>query len=167
VIQNSELPRSSAEHLTELFNFETTGGSFRAQSIALKSITVTEDALPMQHRWNYSPFGRTALAAAALAAFLMFTVAPLLHADDHDCQRRIARADHKLDQAVARHGFQSRQADRARNELRAERERCWNTNHRWWDEHGNRWHTERDWDDHDHDHDHDRDHVRDHDHDNH
>jgi hypothetical protein len=24
--------------------------------------------------------------------------------------------------------------------------------HRWWDEHEHRWHTERDWDDHDHGH---------------
>jgi tetratricopeptide (TPR) repeat protein len=32
----------------------------------------------------------------------MFAAAPALRADDHDCQRRIVRADHKLDQAVAR-----------------------------------------------------------------
>lgn len=106
----------------------------------------------MRHRWNKSLFAN-AFAAVALAAFLMLTAAPLA-ANDHDCQRRIARADHKLDQAVARHGFQSPQAERARHDLREERERCWSSNHRWWDEREHRWHTERDWDDHDHDHDH-------------
>ncbi len=105
-----------------------------------------------------SSFGTTALAAAALAAVLMFAAAPVLRADDHDCQRRIARADHKLDQDVARHGWQSRQAEHSRHELREARERCWNENHRWWEEHERRWHTERDWDDHDHDRDRDHDH---------
>src|ERR1700722_13249458 len=109
----------------------------------------------MQHRWNHSLFGKALLAAAALAGFLMFTALPLLHADDHECQSRIARADHKLDHAVARHGFRSNQAARARGELREAREHCWNGSHRWWDEHERRWHTERDWDDNDHDRDHD------------
>src|SRR5258708_40375008 len=107
----------------------------------------------MRRRWNNLLFGKTALAASALAAFLMFAAAPVLRADDHDCQRRIARADHKLDQDVARHGWQSRQAEHSRHELREARERCWNENHRWWEEHERRWHTERDWDDHDHDRD--------------
>ncbi|MGB2890844.1 MAG: hypothetical protein WBC04_24395 [Candidatus Acidiferrales bacterium] len=40
-----------------------------------------------------------ALASAALAGFLMFTGAPHLRADDDDCQRRIAKADHKLHEA--------------------------------------------------------------------
>jgi hypothetical protein len=31
------------------------------------------------------------------------------------------------------------------------RERCWREQHRWWEEHERRWHTERDWDEHDHD----------------
>ena len=112
----------------------------------------------MQHRWRDSLFGTTSLAAAALAAFLMFTAAPLLRADDHDCQRRVAKADHKLDQAVAHHGAQSKQAEHARHDLRAAREQCYSRYHRWWDEREHRWHSERDWDDHDHDHDRDHDH---------
>jgi hypothetical protein len=112
----------------------------------------------MQHRFISSLFGKAAVAATLLAGFLMLTAVPLLRADDRDCQRRIARADHKLDQAVAHHGYRSKQADRARNELREARERCWNGVHRWWDEHERRWHSERDWDDHDHDHDRDHDH---------
>lgn len=113
----------------------------------------------MRHSWKNLLFRSTSVAAA-LAAFL-FTATPLLRADDRDCQRRIVRADHKLDQAVSRHGFRSRQAQRARQELRQARERCWNVNHRWWDEHDRRWRTERDWNDNDHDGD------RDHDHDHH
>ena len=108
----------------------------------------------MQHRFDNSLIRKAVLSAAVLAGFLMFTAVPLVRADEHDCQRRIARADHRLDQAVARHGPQSRQAENARRTLRAERERCWNGIHRWWDEREHRWHTERDWDDHDHDRDH-------------
>ena len=107
----------------------------------------------MRPRLNNSLFGKAALAAAALAGFLMFTGVPL-RADRDDCQRRVARADHRLDRAVARFGYRSRQAAHARHELREARERCWNGDHRWWDEHERRWHTERDWDDHDHDRDH-------------
>jgi hypothetical protein len=109
-----------------------------------------EDVKTMRHCWSNSFFGK-ALAGAALAAFLMFPAAPMVHADS--CQRRIARADHRLHRSVSRYGYRSRQADHARHELREERERCWNSRHRWWDEHQRRWRTERDWDDHDHDHD--------------
>jgi hypothetical protein len=108
----------------------------------------------MPYRFNNSLIRKTVLAAAVLAGFLMFTAVPLVRADERDCQRRVARADHRLDQAVARHGFRSRQAQRARQELRQARERCWVSVHRWWDEREHRWHTERDWDDHDHDRDH-------------
>ena len=123
----------------------------------MKAIIVKEDTIPMPRRWKDSLFGTKSLAAVALAAFLIFAAAPLVRADEHDCQRRIARADHKLDQAVAHHGYRSRQANSARIELREARERCWNGDHRWWDEHERRWHTERDWDDHDHDHERDHD----------
>ena len=107
----------------------------------------------MQYRLDNSLIRKAVLAAAVLAGFLIFTAVPLLRADEHDCQRRVSRADHKLDQAVARHGYQSRQAQRARQELHEAREHCWTGVHRWWDEHEHRWHTERDWDDHDHDRD--------------
>lgn len=87
----------------------------------------------------------------ALAGCLLFTGAPQLRADDDDCQRRVARADHRLHEAIEHHGPASRQADRRRQELHEARERCWNSSHRWWDEHEHRWHSDRDWDDHDHD----------------
>jgi hypothetical protein len=107
----------------------------------------------MQNRLKTPLIGKIASATAALVACIALIGAPQLRAGNDDCQRRIAHADHKLHEAVEHHGYQSKQAERARHELRDVRERCWNTNHRWWNEDEHRWHTERDWDDHDHDHD--------------
>ena len=99
-------------------------------------------------------FRKTMLAAAALVGMLAFAGAPRASAEDYDrCQRRISKADHKLHEAGEHHGWNSRQADHARRDLREAREHCWNQYHRWWDEDGHRWHTDHDWDDHDHDHD--------------
>ena len=108
----------------------------------------------MRHILNTLPFKKTAFAL--LAGFLMFIGAPRLHADNDYCQRRIARADHRLHEAIEHHGYRSRQAEQRRHELHEVRERCWNAHHKWWDEDAHRWHTERDWDDHDHDHDRDQ-----------
>jgi len=80
------------------------------------------------------------------------TGAPRANASD-DCQRRLAHADHELDRAIEKHGYNSRQADHRRHELREARERCWEHRHRWWNEHERRWHEQRDWDDRDHDRD--------------
>jgi hypothetical protein len=103
-------------------------------------------------------FGKTLLAAAVLGGFLLLAGAPRAAADEGECQHRLAKADHKLHEAVEHHGWNSKQADRARHDLHEARERCWNRYHKWWDEHAHRWHTDRDWDDHDHDHDGDHDH---------
>jgi len=76
---------------------------------------------------------RALLASAVVLGMLAFAGTPRASAEDYDrCQRRIAKADHKL-------------------QLREARERCWNERHRWWDEDGRRWHSDRNWDDHDHD----------------
>ncbi|HUC53589.1 MAG TPA: hypothetical protein VMR90_06065 [Candidatus Cybelea sp.] len=97
-------------------------------------------------------FFSKAILAAAFLSLLAFAGAPRASAEDYgDCQRRIAKADHKVHEAAEHHGWDSRQAERARQELHEARERCWNRWHRWWDEDGHRWHTDRDWDDHDHD----------------
>jgi hypothetical protein len=97
-------------------------------------------------------FSRAVLATGAWLGIAAFTGTPGALADnDGRCQRRIAKADHKLHEAAEHHGWNSQQADRARHELHEARERCWNERHRWWDEDGHRWHTDRDWDDHDHD----------------
>jgi len=41
--------------------------------------------------------------------------------------------------------------ERRETRLREAREWCWTHEHKWWDEDNRRWHTDRDWDDHDHD----------------
>ena len=106
----------------------------------------------MRNKLEYRFFGagKLTLAGAALAGFLLFSGTPSLRADD-ECQRRISRADHRLHETIEDHGRNSRQAEKARHELREAREYCYNRNHRWWDEDGHRWHDDRDWDDHDHD----------------
>jgi hypothetical protein len=114
----------------------------------------------MQNLTKKSLWGRTAFAAAALAGALLFMGAPALRADESGCQRRLAKADHQLHEAGKHHGWESKQAEHARHELREAREWCWTHDHKWWDEDNRRWHTDRDWDDHDHDRD--RDHDRDH-----
>jgi hypothetical protein len=107
----------------------------------------------MSHHWGEKKFfGRILLVSAAFLGMLAFAGAPQASAESYDkCQQRIAKADHKLHEAIEHHGWESRQADHARHELREARERCWNESHRWWDEDGHRWRTDRDWDDHDHD----------------
>lgn len=100
-------------------------------------------------------FGKRVLAATALAAVFLFVGVPRASADDDDCQRRTARADHKLHEAIEHHGYNSAQANHWRQELHEVRESCWRGHQQWWDVHENRWHHDRDWDDHDHDRDHD------------
>src|SRR5260370_27056508 len=77
--------------------------------------------------------GKIVLAGSALAGFLFFTGAPRFRADG-DCQRRIAKADHRLHEAIEHHGRDYRQADHASRDLHQAREDCWKRNHRWWDE---------------------------------
>jgi hypothetical protein len=80
----------------------------------------------------------------------LFFAAPKASAED--CQKRIIKADHNLHEAIEHHGPASKEADHARNDLAAARSWCWDHDHRWWDVDSSRWHTEHDWDDHDHDH---------------
>jgi hypothetical protein len=94
---------------------------------------------------------KTILGTAALAAGLvLFAGTASARADE--CQERLIKADHRLHEAIEHHGPESKQAERRRHELREAREYCWGHGHRWWDVDGSRWHTDRDWDDHDHDH---------------
>ncbi len=88
------------------------------------------------------------LSGAVVAAALLFTTVPRIHAEDYDrCQRRVAHAEHELHEAIEKHGRHSAKADHERRELHEARERCWRERHQWWDEHEHRWRTE----------DHDRD----------
>lgn len=111
----------------------------------------------MRHRMNTGNW-KTVLGTTALAAGLtLFVGTGIAKADD--CQERTIKAHHRLHEAIEHHGYESRQADHARIELREARRYCWH-GHRWWDADANHWHSDRDWDDHDHDrdhHDHDRD----------
>jgi len=100
---------------------------------------------------------RATLAATSLGVALFLAGVAPVRADD-DCQKRIIRADHKLHEAAEHHGWDSPQAAKYRHELAETRAWCWEHSHRWWDEDGHRWRTDRDWDDRDHDHDHDHDH---------
>jgi hypothetical protein len=102
------------------------------------------------HRLN-SRLLKTAGSALLLTCGLISAGAPRANAED-GCQKRLIHADHQLDRAIDKHGYNSRQADHWRHELREAREWCWEHRHQWWDEHGRRWHSDRDWDDHDHDH---------------
>ncbi len=108
----------------------------------------------------------TAAVAVASALLLFTSAAPRAQADADDrgkCEHRIEKAEVRLDQAIRNHGERSRQANERRRDLNAERDRCWNQYHGWWDGRTHQWHDQRDWDRDDHDRDdHDRD---DHDHD--
>src|SRR5260370_24325841 len=68
--------------------------------------------------------GKIVLAGSALAGFLFFTRAPRLRAVGH-CQRPIAKADHRLPQALEHHAPASRQGYHARRDLHEAREDCW------------------------------------------
>ncbi|HEY2461122.1 MAG TPA: hypothetical protein VGI16_09945 [Candidatus Acidoferrum sp.] len=105
-------------------------------------------------------FGRKLIATGTLAAFLAFAAAPLVRASEAECRARMERADHRVHEAAEHHGWDSREAEHARGQLREAREYCWSHEHKWWDVDGRRWHSDRDWDDHDHDHGRDHDHDR-------
>jgi len=95
---------------------------------------------------------RFVLAPMVFAGAILFASTTIVRADD-DCQKRTAKADHNLHEAIQKHGVNSSQAEHWRQELAAARSYCWEHDHRWWDEDGHRWHTDHDWDEHDHDHD--------------
>jgi len=95
-----------------------------------------------------------ALFSIVAGGVLLFTGNPTLRAETVDhCQRRIVHAERELHEAILRHGRNSWRANHERRELHSARERCWRERQRWWDEHEHRWHTARDWNEHDHDND--------------
>lgn len=94
-------------------------------------------------------FKKSIVVAVAACGLALATVPMNLYADDHgDCERRIERAQAKLDEAVQKHGDRSHEADERRQRLNAERERCWSKYHGWWDPQERHWHTDHDWDNH-------------------
>ena len=88
-----------------------------------------------------SLFSKAALAAAALGGFLFFASAPGALAEDRDdCQRRIAKTERKLNDAIEDHGYYSKQAEHWRHERREAYERCYGREYR------NNWDRDRDCD---------------------
>src|SRR5262245_53444939 len=100
-----------------------------------------------ERRSGIVEFGKLIVTGAALAGALAFTCPTHARADESECQHRIATADNRLHEAVEHHGWNSRQAEHARHELREARAYCYSSYHRWWDEDERRWHSDRDWDD--------------------
>ena len=101
-------------------------------------------------------FGKTAAAAVMGVALMFFVAAPRAHADDRSqCQHAVEKAEARLDRAIHDNGEHSREAEDRRRDLNAERQRCWEQYHQWWNGKEHRWETEQNWDrDHDHDYDH-------------
>ncbi|MGD0566793.1 MAG: hypothetical protein ABSA78_00195 [Candidatus Sulfotelmatobacter sp.] len=92
-------------------------------------------------------FAKTAVAALIAAALMWFVAAaPLAHADDRShCQHAIEKAEANLDRAIHDHGDHSPQANDRRRDLNAERQKCWDQYHQWWNGKEHRWETERNW----------------------
>jgi hypothetical protein len=89
---------------------------------------------------------KTAMALLVTAILMIFTAAPIVHADDRSkCQHAIERAESNLDKAIAHNGEHSREADDRRRDLNAERQRCWDHYHQWWNGKEHRWETEQNW----------------------
>lgn len=92
-------------------------------------------------------FRKATVAAFVALAFLLFVAAPRSQADDREkCQHAIEKAEARLDKAIHDHGEHSHEADDRRRDLNAERERCWNATHQWWNGKEHRWETEHNWD---------------------
>ncbi|HET9401704.1 MAG TPA: hypothetical protein VFO34_12215 [Candidatus Acidoferrales bacterium] len=72
---------------------------------------------------NMKKVGRSLLATATLGGFLLIGGVPALHAANR-CERRVRNDEISLNKAVRRHGENSRQADRWRNQLRIDRDTC-------------------------------------------
>ena len=72
---------------------------------------------------NMKKVCRSLLATATLGGFLLIGGVRALHARDR-CERRIRNDEISLNKAVRRHGENSRQAERWRNQLRIDRDAC-------------------------------------------
>lgn len=92
--------------------------------------------------------GKSAVAAVIAGALLMFVAAaPQARADDRShCQHAVEKAEARLDKAVHDNGEHSREAQDRRHDLNAERQRCYEQYHQWWNGKEHRWETEQNWD---------------------
>lgn len=71
------------------------------------------------------------LTTAGLGALAFAGAARAQANNSYDCQRRIERAEWRLEEAIEHHGYYSRQANHERHELQEERDRCWREQRRW------------------------------------
>lgn len=98
-------------------------------------------------------------AATTLLGLALFLIpaAPRAYADDRaDCQHHIEKAEARVDEAARKYGPNSRQVADRQRDLNAERQRCWDKNHAWYNAREHRWETQQNWEGYDHDHDHDQ-----------
>jgi hypothetical protein len=100
-----------------------------------------------ERRLGLLEYGKLFMTLAALVGFLLFTGAPRVRADESECQHRTEKADHRLHEAVEHHGWDSKQAEHARHELKETRQYCWEQHHKWWDSEGREWRSDHTWDD--------------------
>jgi len=75
------------------------------------------------HKRLTRSLSKAALASAALAG-LLFAGPSAQAADRRDCERRIARTERHLRDAIEDHGYYSRQANHWRHERREAYQRC-------------------------------------------
>ena len=89
--------------------------------------------MPLREHLQQSLFGKAALATAALGGFLLFAGAPQAQAADHrdSCERRIAKTERKLYDAIEDDGYYSKQANHWRHERQEARERCYGRDYRY------------------------------------
>jgi hypothetical protein len=83
-------------------------------------------------------FGKVAFATVAMSGLLFFAGPPgAKAAGPDDCQRRIAKTEHELGEAIEDHGYNSRQANHWRQERREAYDRCYGGNNGYYrDENG-------------------------------
>jgi hypothetical protein len=85
------------------------------------------------------------IAIATTFGVLCFVVgAPSAQAEDRNsCQVRVERAEHRLNDAIYDHGYNSHQANDRRRDLERERERCWNQFHGYGNGRDQQWQNDR------------------------
>jgi hypothetical protein len=69
-------------------------------------------------------FGKTSLISFVVSGCLLGSIGPLRADWRRDCEKRILKAEHNLEKEVRKHGENSRQADKRRNDLEKVREQC-------------------------------------------
>ena len=72
---------------------------------------------------------RNKLSAFVLAGALTLSGVGVLQAHAENCEQRIHKAEHNLNEAMRKHGEHSHQAEQKRRDLEQARQRCGNEHH--------------------------------------